>query len=96
MSKKAVGQAHWRLALFRLETTSCATIENTALKIDMARALRGTDSGATDRRRTGSGVESDEDKACYVSSSPAVAWLSLPGLSHAPCSADQRGGLVTG
>jgi hypothetical protein len=62
MRQEPVGNASWRLSLFRFSLSLRAAVEHTSVKVDPSGAIRRSQRGFTNRTGSGSGIKTYQDE----------------------------------
>ena len=62
MRQAPVGNASWRLSLFRFSLSLRAAVEHTSVKVDPSGAIRRSQRGFTNRTGSGSGIKTYQDE----------------------------------
>ena len=94
MREQTIGQANRRLPLLGLAGAERAAIEHASLEVDVPAANRRHESGAADRARPATGVETDQDKAREMAAHRAIGTAILHDLLCSPRRTNQVRGLI--
>jgi hypothetical protein len=84
MRQEPVGNASWRLSLFRFSLSLRAAVEHTSVKVDPSGAIRRSQRGFTNRTGSGSGIKTYQDETGDVLAGPASGRSTLLDFPIAP------------